>query len=51
MTDLPSFSAIIVSGREVPSETFEVDGRLERHIEGCSCTTLHMRWPCEDVTP
>lgn len=37
--------------RELPTETIEVDGRRERHVVGCYCTTKVMRWPCQDVTP
>lgn len=50
MTARP-WTQVVVADRERRTETLEVDGRLQRHVEGCRCTTLHMWWPCEDVTP
>lgn len=37
----------VISERQLHTETFEVDGRVQCHVEGCSCTTSRVWWPCE----
>lgn len=49
MTERVSNLRAVITEREVRTDIVVVDGRRQRHIEGCCCTTGRMWWPCQEV--